>query len=329
MKRRDLLSLLPAGVAGSALWPRLAAAQPAAPELPRTIRLVVGYPAGGTADAVARIYAEGLQRRLGVNVIVDNKPGAGGQLAAEQFRALRPDGTTLLLGNSHMFSTLPLTSRTVRYDPVKDFAPVARLATFEVAWAVSAEQPARTLKEYIALARATPQARNFGVPAAGSSPHFVGYVVGKQEGVELMPVPYKGGAPLLADLIGNQIPACVDALGGLLPSHKTGKIRVLAVTGPRRSKAVPEVPTFGELGFKSLGSSSWVGLFAPPGTAQVYIDRINASVLEVAALPATTANLATAGFDTAAGNPQQLHDAVRSELALWQPIIRESGFQID
>jgi tripartite-type tricarboxylate transporter receptor subunit TctC len=148
-------------------------------------------------------------------VIVDNKPGAGGQLAAEQFRALRPDGTALLLGNSHMFSTLPLTSRTVRYDPVKDFAPVARLATFEVALAVSAEQPAR--REGIHRAGAQPQARSFGVPAAGSSPHFVGYVVGKQEGVELLPVPYKGGAPLLADLIGNQVPAAIDALGGLLP----------------------------------------------------------------------------------------------------------------
>jgi tripartite-type tricarboxylate transporter receptor subunit TctC len=329
MKRRALLSLLPAGAMAAALAPRLAAAQPAAVELPRTIRLVVGYPAGGTADAVARIYAQGLQKPLGVNVIVDNKPGAGGQLAAEQFRGLRPDGTALLLGNSHMFSTLPLTSRTVKYDPVKDFAPVARLATFEVALAVSAELPVKTLKEYIALARTQPRARSFGVPAAGSSPHFVGYVVGKQEGVELLPVPYKGGAPLLADLIGNQVPAAVDALGGLLPSHKTGKIRILAVTGPRRSAALPDVPTFGELGFKSLGSSSWVGLFAPPGTPQAFIERINAGVTEVAALPSTTANLATAGFDTAPSNPQQLHDAVRSELALWQPIIRESGFQID
>jgi tripartite-type tricarboxylate transporter receptor subunit TctC len=329
MKRRALLSLLPAGALAGALLPRLAGAQAAAPELPRTIRLVVGYPAGGTADAVARIYAEGLQKRLGINVIVDNKPGAGGQLAADQFRALRPDGSALLLGNSHMFSTLPLTSRTVRYDPVKDFAPVARLATFEVALAVSAEQPARSVKEYIALAKAHPQARSFGIPAAGSSPHFVGYVVGKQEGVELLPVPYKGGAPLLADLIGNQVPAGIDALGGFVASHKTGKIRILAVTGPRRSVSVPEVPTFGELGYKSLGSSSWVGLFAPPGTPQAFVDRINAAVIEVAALPATTANLTTAGFDTAPSTPQQLHDAVRSELALWQPIIRESGFQID
>ena len=327
MKRRAFLPLLPAGVIAAAL-PPLAAAQPSA-TAGRTIRLVVGYPAGGTADAVARLYAEELQKRLGATVVVDNRPGAGGQIAAEQFRALPPDGSALLLGNSHMFSTLPLTSRSVKYDPVKDFAPVARLATFEVALAVSAAQPAKTLQEYLALARAKQEARSFGVPAAGSSPHFVGYVVGKKEGIELLPVPYKGGAPLLADLMGNQIPAAVDALGGFLGAHRAGKIRMLAVTGPRRAASVPEVPTFGELGFGALGSSSWVGLFAPPGTSQALVDRVSAAVAEIAALPSTTAGLANVGFDPAAGNPQQLRETVRGELALWQPIIRESGFQID
>ena len=134
---------------------------------------------------------------------------------------------------------------------------------------------------------------------------------------------------VLADLMGNQIPAAVDALGGFLGAHRAGKIRMLAVTGPRRAASVPEVPTFGELGFNALGSSSWVGLFAPPGTSQALVDRVSAAVAEIAALPSTTASLANVGFDPAAGNPQQLREAVRGELALWQPIIRESGFQID
>jgi tripartite-type tricarboxylate transporter receptor subunit TctC len=329
MKRRAFLPLLPAGLLSAAALPRLAAAQPAAPASARTIRLVVGYPAGGTADAVARIYAEELQKRLGATVVVDNRPGAGGQIAAEQFRALPPDGSALLLGNSHMFSTLPLTSRSVKYDPVKDFAPVARLATFEVALAVGAAQPVRTLQEYLALARANPDARSFGIPAAGSSPHFVGYVMGRKEGIELMPVPYKGGAPLLADLMGNQIPAAIDALGGFLGAQRAGRIRVLAVTGPSRVASMPDVPTFGEQGFTALGSSSWVGLFAPPGTSAALIERIGAGVSEAAALPATRTNLLAVGFEPAPGGPQALRDAVRDELALWRPIIRESGFQID
>jgi tripartite-type tricarboxylate transporter receptor subunit TctC len=129
--------------------------------------------------------------------------------------------------------------------------------------------------------------------------------------------------------MGNQIPAAIDALGGFLDAHRAGKIRVLAVTGPNRAPTVPEVPTFGELGFTSLGSSSWVGLFAPPGTSQALVDRVSAAVAEIAALPTTKANLAAVGFEPAAGNAQQLRESVRGELALWQPIIRESGFQIE
>lgn len=329
MKRRGLLSLLSAGAATLVFTPGLAGAQQATAELPRNIKVIVGYPAGGTADAAARVFAEGLQKQLGVNVIVDNKPGAGGQLAAEQFRSLPADGTNLLFANSHMFSTLPLTSRSVKYDPVKDFTPVARLATFEVALAVSPKQPAKTLQEYVALARGNSAARDFGVPAAGSGPHFVGYVVGKKEGVELMPVPYKGGAPLLADLMGNHLTAAVDALGGLQQAHGTGKVRILAVTGPARNASLPDVPTFAELGFDKLQASSWVGLFAPNGTSPAYIARISAAVNEVARMPSTKANLSSSGFDVAAGNPQQLAQSVRGELALWEPIIRESGFKVD
>ena len=329
MKRRALVPLLTAGLlAGSALLSPAAAQSPDVTG--QTIRLIVGFPAGGTADAVARMFAQELQKRLGATFIVENRAGAGGQIAAEYFRVLPADGRALLLGNSHMFSTLPLTSRSVKYDPVKDFVPVARLATFEASYAVSAAQPVKSLAEFVALAKTRPELRSFGIPAAGSGPHFIGYVVGKNAGVDMVPVPYKGGAPLLTDLLGNSIPAAVDALGSHVESHRAGKIRVVAVTGASRSPLLPEVPTFAELGYPAaLSASSWVGLFAPPGTAAAYSERIAASVAEIAATPAIRTSLANIGFAASASSPQQMQQTVRTELDLWRPIIRDSGFQVD
>lgn len=329
MLRRAFVPLLTAGVlAGSALLSPAAAQSPDVTG--QTIRVVVGFPPGGTADAVARMFAQELQKRMGATFVVENRAGAGGQIAGEYFRGLPADGRTLLLGNSHMFSTLPLTSRSVKYDPVKDFTPVARLATFESSFAVSAAQPVKTLPEFVALAKAKPEVRSFGIPAAGSGPHFIGYVVGKNAGIDFVPVPYKGGAPLLTDLMGNSIPAAVDALGSHIEAHRGGKIRVLAVTGTSRFPQLPDVPTFGELGYPAaLGASNWVGLFAPPGTSAAYAERIAASVGEIAAMPEIRANLGKIGFTSAPSNPQQMANAVRTELDLWRPIIRESGFQVD
>ena len=329
MQRRAFLPLLTGGLLAATGLLNQAAAQ-TADATGAVVRLVVGFPPGGTADAVARLFAQELQKRLGGTYIVDNRAGAGGQIAAEYFRALPADGRTLLLGNSHMFSTLPLTSRHVKYDPVKDFVPVARLATFETSYAVNVAQPARTLPEFVALARTRQELRSFGIPAAGSGPHFIGYVVAKNAGLDMVPVPYKGGAPLLTDLLGNAIPAAVDALGSHLEAHRAGKIRVLAVTGTARSPLLPDVPTFGELGYPAaLSASGWLGLFAPVGTAPAQADRIAASVAEIAALPAVRTHLANIGFSAAAGSPQQLQQTVRAELELWRPIIRESGFQVD
>jgi tripartite-type tricarboxylate transporter receptor subunit TctC len=328
-RRAFVASSLSAAAVLAALPLRAAFAQSPAPGAGRPIRLVVGYPAGGTADALARIYAEELGKRLGGPVVVDNRPGAGGQLAAEQFRSAPSDGSTLLLANSHMMTTLPLTSRSVKYDPMKDFAPVARMATFELALAVSAGLPAKTFEEYLALAKAQPEQRNFGIPAAGSGPHFAGYLVGKKRGIDLQPVPYKGGAPLLADLIGGHIPAAVDALGGLLEPHRAGKLRILAVTGPQRAAGLPDVPTFSQLGFAELTSSNWVGLFAPLGLPPAQVQQIEKAVAEVAALPAVAAKLPGIGFAPGASTAQQLREVVRNDLALWQPVIAQSGFKMD
>lgn len=329
MKRRSLLLLAAAAAFAGSGAVTAAMAQPT--DLKgQTLRMVVGFPAGGTADAVARMFAQEMQAPLGATIIVDNRAGAGGQIAAEYFRALPADGKTLLLGNSHMFSTLPLTSRSVKYDPEKDFTPVARLATFESSFAVSAAQPVKTLPEFLVLAKAKLEARSFGVPAAGSGPHFIGYVIGQKAQLDLLPVPYKGGAPLLADLMGNSIPAAVDALGSHIEAHKAGKIRVLGVTGTARQALLPDVPTFAEMGYPAaLSASSWVGLFAPPGSSAAYTEQVAAAAAKVAAMPSVQANLNKIGFSAAAGGPSQLQETVRNELELWRPIIKESGFRID
>lgn len=325
--RRTLLAALATAAVGAAI-PAGAFAQAAYPNKPVTI--VVPFAAGGTTDILARIIGQALTTELGQSVIVDNRAGAGGQIAAEYFRSLPPDGKTLLLGNSHMFSTLPLTSRSVRYDPQKDFVPVAQLATFETSFAISSAQPARTLPEFLALARTKVEARSYGIPAAGSGPHFIGYVIGQQAGLDLLPVPYKGGAPLLSDLMGNSVPAAVDALGSHIEAHKTGKIRVLGVTGKARQAALPDVPTFAELGYPAaLSASSWVGLFVPPGSSPAYAELVASAAAKVAALPSIQSNLQKIGFAAAAGGPKQLQETVRNELDLWRPIIKESGFRID
>jgi len=327
MKRRALLPLLSAS-----LWGASALLSPAPAQTPdltgQTIRIVVGFPAGGTGDAVARMFAQELQKRVGATFVVDNRAGAGGQIAAEYFRTLPADNRTLLMGNSHMFATLPLTSKSVKYDPVKDFAPVARLATFEHGMAVSAALPAQSVADYLKLAQGKSDLQNYGIPAAGSAPHFIGYVVGKQAKVDLQPIPYKGGAPLLTDLMGNSISAGVDALGGFIEPHRTGRIRVLAVTGAKRSPQLPNVPTFAELGYPpALSASGWVGFFAPVGTSAAFTQLISTHVAAVAAMPAVRTSLGNIGFDAAPGNPQQLAEAVKNELALWAPVIKESGFQ--
>lgn len=294
------------------------------------IKIIVGYPPGGTADAVARLYADELRQRLGVPVIVENKAGAGGQIAAESFRTgAPPDGSTLLLANSHMMSTLPLTTRSVRYDPVKDFEPVSRLATFEVGLVTAAGSSARSVKDYVEAVRANPKLGFYGIPAPGSSPQFVGFSIGRKENLPLTAVPYKGGAPLVADLLGGQVPVGIDAVGSVLELARSGKLRILAVVGPKRLPWLPEVPTFAELGYKDLDRSSWMGLFAPLQTPPALIQRLHQAVVAASASPTLVEPLDKLAILPAHSTPEELRESVRQELAVWGPIVKASGYQVD
>lgn len=299
-------------------------------ELKGPIRIVVGYPPGGTADIVARLYADELRQRLGVTVLVDNKPGAGGQIAAETFRnSAPPDGTTLLLANSHMMSTLPLTTRSVKYDPVKDFEPISRLAGFELGLIVGAGNPAKSLAEYVATVRADAKQGLYGIPAAGSSPQFIGFSIGRSENVPMTAVPYRGGAPLTTDLLSGQVPVGIDAIGSVLEHVHAGKLRVLAVAGPKRVRWLPNVPTFTELGYRNLGRSSWMALFAPLRTPAPIIQRIQQAVAAAATQPKLAEALDKFAITPASSTPGELRETIREELAAWEPVIKASGYQAE
>src|SRR5690606_28481816 len=223
-------------------------------------KVLVGFPPGGGTDAIARIIAEQLQVELGSSVVVDNKPGAGGQLAAQALKAAAPDGRTLFLSHDHSVSILPLTMKNPGFDPAKDFAPVAGFATFVNAVALSGGTPARDFKAWIDSVKAAGGKATMGIPAPASTPQFAVQVIGKQYGLDLVAAPYRGSAPMMADMLGNTIPAGVGSVPDFIENHKAGKLRVAAVMGTQRQAALPEVPTFTELGLKGFEEVPYYGL---------------------------------------------------------------------
>lgn len=312
-------------VVGAAL--ALAAGMTMAAKLPETVRLVVGYPAGGTADAVARVYAEQLREKLGVNVVVDNRAGAGGQVAAQGFLRSPVDGSVLLVANNHMMTTLPLTVKTVTYDPVKDFLPVAVIAKFEHIFVVGKTTPAKTLAEYVELVRKEPEKYgHYGIPAPGSAPQFLGYSIAKKNDIQMTPVPYKGGAPLINDLLGDHIPAGIDAVGMITEHVAAGSVRVLGITGPKRLDILKDVPTFVEMGYGNLEASGWMGIFAPVGMEPELVKQFQEAFNDVAKNPKIEKAIVPIGFRPSSGDGQELARTVQEDLDTWGPIIKESGY---
>jgi tripartite-type tricarboxylate transporter receptor subunit TctC len=290
-----------------------------------TVRILVGFPAGGTIDLVARVLAEQIKDDLGATVIIDSKPGAGGQLAAQALKAAAPDGRTLLLSPDHTMVMLPLTIKTAGFQPQTDFVAVGPVARYPGALAVSAQVPARTLDEFFAWARSNGSQANIGVPAPGSIPQFLVHQLAQQSKTALSSVPYRGSAPMVQDLMGGQIAAGTTALGDFVEPHQAGRLRVLAVLGPQRSAALPDVPTFAEQGYR-IDWEYWLGLFAPARTPPAEVQRINAAVNRALARPDVRERLHKIVFEPAPGTPAQLDQLVRSGTAFWEPVVRSSGW---
>lgn len=289
------------------------------------IRILVGFPAGGTIDLVARLLAEQMKDDLGATVIVESKPGAGGQIAAQALKQAAPDGRTMLLSPDHTMVMLPLTVKTAGFQPLTDFAPVGQVARYPGGLAVSGNVKAKSLEEFFVWARANPGQANIGIPAPGSVAQFLVHLLAQQSKAAIASVPYRGSAPMVQDLMGGQIAAGSTALGDFVEPHANGKLRVLAVLGSKRSAALPDVPTFAEQGYP-IDWEHWLGMFVPAQTPAAEVQRINAAIGRALARPEVRERMAKIVFEPTHGSAEDLAKLVRAGAALWEPVVKSSGW---
>lgn len=293
----------------------------------KTVRILVGFPPGGGTDAIARTLAEKLKDELGTAVIVENRPGAGGQIAAQALKSAAPDGTTLFISHDHTISILPLVMKNAGFDPAKDFVPVAGFATFVNALALSAGTPARNFNDYVAGVKRQGGKSAIGIPAPASVPEFLVKVIGETYGLDLVSAPYRGSAPMIGDMLSNQIPAGVGSVPDFIENHTAGKLRVVAVLGGTRQAALPDVPTFAELGLAGFEDVPYYAFFAPAGTPQSAIDQFSAALSKVIAQTDVRDRLTRLGLTVQFMPQAQLAARERAYSQTWAQIIKKSGFQ--
>ena len=295
-------------------------------KIDKPVRIIVGFAPGGTADIIARVVAEKMGAAIGQTVVVENKPGAIGRIAAEAVKGAAPDGTTLMVMPIGPMAVVPHTYKTLSYDPLKDFAPIGMGSTFQFAVAAGPQSGAKTWSEYVAWAKANPGKSSYATSGAGSLPHFFGLLVARESGIELLHVPYKGSAAYMNELLGGNVPLAVDAIADLTEQHRAGKIRILASSGAKRSTAVPDVPTFAELGIKGVEAEGWFGFFAPAKTPKAIVDQLNRSLNQALTSPEIAQRLAGLGLDPATSTPEEFGRILAADYAKWGPVVKASGF---
>jgi tripartite-type tricarboxylate transporter receptor subunit TctC len=300
----------------------LAQAQSATP-----IRILVGFPPGGGTDAIARTLAEKLKDQLGAPVVVDNRAGAGGQIAAQALKAAAPDGHTFFLSHDHSISILPLVTKNPGFDPAVDFVPVAGFATFANALALSGGTPAKSVAEYVRFVQQAGGKDTIGVPAPASIPEFLVGMIGSKYQLDLQAAPYRGSAPMMGDMLGSQIKAGVASIPDFIENHKAGKLRVVAVIGDKRQAILPDVPTFAELGIAGLEELPYYGVFAPAGTPPAVLDRFNQALAKVVAMPDVREHLTAMGLTVAYQPQAAFAKRVQGYTQSWDKIIKASGYQ--
>lgn len=305
------------------------ASHDAVAQAPPPLTLIVGYATGGSVDFLARLIAEPLRKSLARPVIVENRPGAAGLVAAAELKRAPADGSVLLVAPLVIPVLAPLTYRELPYDPDRDIAPVTQILRLQQAFAVPAAHPAKSIADYVAWAKLHPERATFGSSTPGGLPHFLGLLVGKEAGLDMVFVPYKGAAPMLNDLAGNQISAGVDSLPDLLPLHRGGRIRILATSGRRRSPLAPDVPALAEQGFPSIDAVSWVAVFAPGGAPKDVRERIARAVSAAVQAPEMREALVARGFEPTGTTPDELGAVIAADRARWAPVVKASGFRAD
>ena len=294
---------------------------------PSVIRLMVGFPAGGGTDAIARVLGEQLSPALGANVIVENKAGAGGQIAAQALKAAPKDGSVLFLSHDHTISILPLVLKNPGFNPQQDFTPVAGFASFANGLAASPGTPVTSYTQYVDWIRSQGKASlSIGIPAPASVPEFLVKVLSMQAKLDLQSIPYRGSAPMMVDMLGNQIPAGVASVPDFIEHIKAGKIRMLAVMGKQRQALLPDVPTLVELGFKGFDDLPYYGIFAPVGTPQQVIARYATAIENTLRQPQVLERLQGLGLAVEFMPPPLLAERERTYSKNWARLIQESGF---
>ena len=290
----------------------------------KSIKLIVPYPAGGSADILARVVGQNLGEQLGQSIIVENRAGAGTAIGAEFVAHSKPDGYTLLLGTVSSHAMNPALTPTLGYDAVRDFAPVAPLATIPFVLDVNASLPVRSVKELVSYAKAHPGAINYSSAGNGTSNHLAGELFNMMAGVDLVHVAYKGSAPALQDLIAGQVQVMFDLVSTSIPWIKSGAIRPLAVTGGARVPSLPEIPTLKESGYSDYEVTAWFGIFAPAGTPEAVVARLNAVCAQAMASPEVRDKLGPLGMETMNGSAQAFARLVAADLDKWRNVVKST-----
>jgi tripartite-type tricarboxylate transporter receptor subunit TctC len=295
----------------------------------KPIRLVVPFPAGGTTDLLARAMAQKLSEALGQQVVVDNRPGAGGNIGSDIVAKSAPDGYTLLMGtvgthaiNVSLYAKMP-------YDAVKDFVPIVLVAGVPNVLVVHPALPVKTVADLIKLAKDQPGSINFASSGNGTSIHLSGELFKSLTGVQMAHIPYKGSAPALTDLIGGQVQIMFDNLPSALPHIKAGKLRAIAVTSTKRAPALPDLPTIAESGIPGFEASSWFGMLAPAGTPREIVLRINAEVNKALQAGDMKEKLLAQGAEAVGNSPEFFVEYIRSETTKWAKVVKDSGAKVD
>ncbi len=305
------------------------AVQAQAPYPTKPIRIVVPFPAGGTTDILARAVAQKLTEMGGQPVVVDNRPGAGGNIGAELVAKSAPDGYTLLMGTVGTHAINPGLYAKMPYDHQRDFAPVILVAGVPNVLVVNPAVPATSVQELIAYGKANPGKLNFASSGSGTSIHLAGELFKTMSGVQMTHVPYKGSSPALTDLLGGQVQLMFDNLPSALPHIKAGKLRALAVTSAQRAPALPDVPTVAEAGLPGFEASSWFGLLAPAGTPKEIIAKLNAEVAKWLATPEARDKLTAQGANAVGSAPDAFAQYIAAETIKWLKVVKESGAKVE
>lgn len=293
-----------------------------------TTRIITGFAAGGTSDTICRRVAQRLQGDFARTAVVENKTGAGGQIAVSTVKAAAPDGATILQTPTSMLTIYPHIYKKLPYEPLADLTPVSIGCVFDFGFAVGPAVPAsvRTVGDFVNWVKANPQGGNFGSPAAGSTPHFIGALVGKVGGVELKHAAYRGTQPAMLDLVGGNISAVSGPVGDLTQHLATGKVRILATSGSKRNRFAPDVPTYAEQGFPTLTHSEWFAFFLPAKASPELVNRLNASMKTALAHKDVVDGLATFGLEAMSSTPAELTELIKRDTAKWAPIVKQVGF---